>query len=216
MFLEPCDKKTTYDTHNITTVINVTTLENRSVLENVRPRRGTPTRLPTPSTRRQRISTRISRQWRAPTQVTVTETIIELENVTSTQNVSVLINETVRYNATYNVTYVVLRNVTYDVTFNETYNARFRRGEWPDAVDARRRHPTQVTYNATVNVTEYVNATVNVTTTYNISSHQPVDVVLALDASRSVSDADFVAENRAGGLAATPRQNYQHKPKKPR
>ena len=36
------------------------------------------------------------------------------------------------------------------------------------------------------------------TTTYNISSHQPVDVVLALDASRSVSDADFVAENRAG------------------
>jgi len=36
-------------------------------------------------------------------------------------------------------------------------------------------------------VTEYVNATVNVTTTYNISSHQPVDVVLALDASRSVT-----------------------------
>ena len=36
------------------------------------------------------------------------------------------------------------------------------------------------------------------TTTYNISSHQPVDVVLALDASRSVKDADFVAENRAG------------------
>ena len=36
------------------------------------------------------------------------------------------------------------------------------------------------------------------TTTYNISSHQPVDVVLALDASRSVSDADFIAENLAG------------------
>ena len=61
-------------------------------------------------------------------QVTVYETIIELENVTSTQNVSVLVNETVRYNATYNVTYDVLRNVTYDVTFNETYNAGSRRG----------------------------------------------------------------------------------------
>ena len=66
----------------------------------------------------------------------------------------------------YNVTYDVLRNVTYDVTFNQTYN---------------------VTFNTTVNVTEFVNATVNVTTTYNISSHQPVDVVLALDASRSVT-----------------------------
>ena len=77
---------------------------------------------------------------RAPSQVTVFETVIELENVTSTQNVSVLINETVRYNATYNVTYDVLRNVTYDVTFNETYNARSRRGERHrglNAVDAR-------------------------------------------------------------------------------
>ena len=80
------------------------------------------------------------RRWRAPAQVTVFETVIELENVTSTQNVSVLINETVRYNATYNVTYDVLRNVTYDVTFNETYNARSRRGERHrglNAVDAR-------------------------------------------------------------------------------
>ena len=68
------------------------------------------------------------RRWRAPAQVTVFETVIELENVTSTQNVSVLVNETVRYNATYNVTYDVLRNVTYDVTFNETYNARSQRG----------------------------------------------------------------------------------------
>jgi len=41
LFLEPCDKKTTYDTHNTTTVVNVTTLENRTVLENARPRRGT-------------------------------------------------------------------------------------------------------------------------------------------------------------------------------
>jgi len=69
--------------------------------------------------------------------------------------VSVLINETVRYNATYvseseirvfaspachrsfarryNFTYDVLRNVTYDVTFNQTYN---------------------VTFNTTVNVTD--------------------------------------------------------------
>ena len=38
---------------------------------------------------------------RAPSQVTVYETVIELENVTTTQNVSVLVNETVKYNATY-------------------------------------------------------------------------------------------------------------------
>ena len=54
--------------------------------------------------------------------------MIELENITSRQNVSVIVNETIRYNTTYNVTYDVLRNVTYDVTFNETYNARSRRG----------------------------------------------------------------------------------------
>jgi len=46
LFLEPCDKKTTYDTHNTTVVVNVTSFENVSVLENVRSRRGTPTRLP--------------------------------------------------------------------------------------------------------------------------------------------------------------------------
>ena len=33
------DKKTTYDTHNTTTVVNVTTYENVSTLENARPRR---------------------------------------------------------------------------------------------------------------------------------------------------------------------------------
>ena len=33
------DKKTTYDTHNTTTVVNLTTYENLSVLENARPRR---------------------------------------------------------------------------------------------------------------------------------------------------------------------------------
>ena len=114
---------------------------------------------------------------RAPSQVTVYETVIELENITTTQNVSVLVNETIRYNATVNISYDVLRNISYDVSFNQTFN---------------------VTFNTTVNVTEFVNVTKNITTTYNISSHQPVDVVLALDASRSVKDADFVAENRAG------------------
>ena len=42
------------------------------------------------------------RRWRwrrAPSQVTVFETVIELKNVTTTQNVSVLVNETVKYNA---------------------------------------------------------------------------------------------------------------------
>lgn len=34
------DKKTTYDTHNTTTIINITSYENRTVLENVRLRRG--------------------------------------------------------------------------------------------------------------------------------------------------------------------------------
>jgi hypothetical protein len=58
LFIKPCDKKTSYETTNITTVVNLTTYENRTVLENVRSRRGTPTRLPTPSTRQRRISTR--------------------------------------------------------------------------------------------------------------------------------------------------------------
>ena len=40
LYLEPCDKKTQYDTQNITTVVNVTSYENRTVLENVRLRRG--------------------------------------------------------------------------------------------------------------------------------------------------------------------------------
>ena len=58
LFIKPCDKKTSYETTNITTVVNLTTYENRTVLEIVRSRRGTPTRLPTPSTRQRRISTR--------------------------------------------------------------------------------------------------------------------------------------------------------------
>ena len=39
LYLEPCDKKTQYDTHNTSTIVNVTSYENRSVLENVRLRR---------------------------------------------------------------------------------------------------------------------------------------------------------------------------------
>ena len=89
---------------------------------------------------------------RAPSQVTVYETVIELENITTTQNVSFLVNNTVRYNATYNISYDVSRNVSYDVVYNQTYN---------------------ITYNTTVNVTEFVNTTMNVTTSYNITS-QPV------------------------------------------
>ena len=98
----------------------------------------------------------------------------------------------------YNVTYDVLRNVTYDVAYNQvrniTYNSHRRwRGIPASAVSYARKSPRR----RTIDVAD-VNATVNVTTTYNVSSHQPVDVVLALGASRSVSDADFVAENRAG------------------
>ena len=47
LFIEPCEKKTSYETTNTTTVVNITSYENITVLENVRPRRGTPTRLPT-------------------------------------------------------------------------------------------------------------------------------------------------------------------------
>ena len=68
LYLKPCDKKTEYTTHNTTTVVNLTTYENRTVLENVRSRRGTPTRLPTPSTRQRRISTRERDGARAMTQ----------------------------------------------------------------------------------------------------------------------------------------------------
>ena len=39
LYLEPCDKKTQYDTQNITTVVNVTSYENITVMENARPRR---------------------------------------------------------------------------------------------------------------------------------------------------------------------------------
>ena len=39
LYLEPCDKKTQYDTHNTTTVVNLTSYENITVLENARPRR---------------------------------------------------------------------------------------------------------------------------------------------------------------------------------
>ena len=57
---------------------------------------------------------------------------------------------------------------------------------------------TQVTYNTTINVTEYVNATTEVTTTHNITTQQNVDVIIALDASHSVNDDSWAAENQAG------------------
>ena len=65
--------------------MNVTSFENVSVLENARPRRGNP---PWPD----------GFNTMAPSpQVTVYETVIELENVTSQENVTTLINETVRF-----------------------------------------------------------------------------------------------------------------------
>ena len=68
LFIVPCDKKTEYTTHNTSTIVNLTSFENITVLENVRSRRETPTRLPTPSTRRRRISTRETDGARAMTQ----------------------------------------------------------------------------------------------------------------------------------------------------
>ena len=35
LYIEPCDKKTSYETTNTTRIINMTTFENRSFLENV-------------------------------------------------------------------------------------------------------------------------------------------------------------------------------------
>ena len=126
------DKKTTYDRHNTTSVVNITTYENRSFIENARFRRGKSTRLPTLTAYQYLRGRRATPRERFRTskdddsaQVTVYETIIELENVTSKQNISVLVNETVLFNTTINVTYDVLRNVTYDVTFNQTYNVTF-------------------------------------------------------------------------------------------
>jgi hypothetical protein len=40
LFIEPCEKKTSYETTNTTAVVNITSYENITVLENVRPRRG--------------------------------------------------------------------------------------------------------------------------------------------------------------------------------
>ena len=126
------DKKTTYDRRNTTSVVNITTYENRSFIENARFRRGKSTRLPTLTAYQYLRGRRATLRERFRTskdddsaQVTVYETIIELENITSKQNISVLVNETVLFNTTINVTYDVLRNVTYDVTFNQTYNVTF-------------------------------------------------------------------------------------------
>ena len=35
LFIEPCDKRTSYETTNTTSVVNVTSYENRTLLENV-------------------------------------------------------------------------------------------------------------------------------------------------------------------------------------
>ena len=53
LYLEPCDKKREYTTHNTTSVINVTSYANRTVLENARPQCGNlnSTRAQTPSAR---------------------------------------------------------------------------------------------------------------------------------------------------------------------
>ena len=42
LFIVPCDQKTSYETTNITTIVNMTSYFNQTVLENVRFRRGTP------------------------------------------------------------------------------------------------------------------------------------------------------------------------------
>ena len=53
LYLEPCDKKREYTTHNTTSVINVTSYANRTVLENARPQcwNLNSTRARTPSAR---------------------------------------------------------------------------------------------------------------------------------------------------------------------
>ena len=51
LYLEPCDKKTQYDTQNTTTVVNVTSYENITKVENARLRRRNLNA--TPSTRHQ-------------------------------------------------------------------------------------------------------------------------------------------------------------------
>ena len=187
LYLEPCDKKTQYDTHNTTTVVNVTSYENRTVLENVRLRR-----------RNLNAARRRRRAKQHPTQVTIRETIIELENVTTRENVSVVVNETVLYNATYmsprrrvivdapafyslnvgttsRTTSCATSRTTSRSTRRTTHFAAsngsrsLRDGAEVDEPH-RRVAPAQVTYNPTINVTEFVNVTKEVTTSYNITS----------------------------------------------
>ena len=81
-------------------MLNLTSYENITVLENAGRGAEISTRLDAlDQYPRGRRGDGVPR--RAPSQVTVFETVIELENVTTTQNVSVLVNETVKYNATY-------------------------------------------------------------------------------------------------------------------
>ena len=72
LFIVPCDKKTQYDTHNTSTIVNVTSYENRSVLENVRLRRrnlnstrADAAAMAWPDAPRRRLrSTRLSSNWK--------------------------------------------------------------------------------------------------------------------------------------------------------
>ena len=72
LYLEPCDKKREYTTHNTTSVINVTSYANRTVLENARLRRRNLNSTPRgrrgdglPDAPRRRLrSTRRSSNWK--------------------------------------------------------------------------------------------------------------------------------------------------------
>ena len=64
LYLEPCDKKTQYDTQNITTVVNVTSYENITVMENARPRRRKFTVPADAVSARRSRSTRRSSNWK--------------------------------------------------------------------------------------------------------------------------------------------------------
>ena len=115
LFLEPCDKKTTYDTHNTTTVVNITSYENITQVENVT------------------ITETIVQLENITTQENVSVLINETvrynatyvcpgPKLTSSRRPRVIARSCARR---YNVSYDVMRNVTYDVTYNQTYNVTF-------------------------------------------------------------------------------------------
>ena len=86
-------KKTSYETTNTTTVVNLTSYENVTVLENVRSRarnsNSTPDAVDASTADRLPASAMAhARRHNTPTQVTMTETVLQLENVTTTENVT--------------------------------------------------------------------------------------------------------------------------------